>query len=190
MSIAVTINTQVRRALLDLQRASWIPVVFRNRILRHLGASIHPTAKVSHSVTIKYPALLTLGPWSHINIGCVLDGEGRISLDGWARLGVGATIITSTHTIGSEHRRRGPTSTDVVGDVSIGWGCWVGAGACILPGVTIAEGCVIGATALVVRGTAPNGVYVNKVSPSGFVYAQRARDLPGGRADADESSAA
>ena len=76
MSIAVTINTQVRRALLDLQRASWIPVVFRNRILRHLGASIHPTAKVSHSVTIKYPALLTLGPWSHINIGCVLDGDG------------------------------------------------------------------------------------------------------------------
>ncbi|WP_249354641.1 DapH/DapD/GlmU-related protein [Rhodococcus sp. USK13] len=52
----------------------------------------------------------------------------------------------------------------------VGDGCWIGAGAIILPGVTVGEGCVVGAGAVVTRDCSPNGLYVG--SP-----ARRVRDL-------------
>jgi acetyltransferase-like isoleucine patch superfamily enzyme len=43
----------------------------------------------------------------------------------------------------------------MVGDITIGPNAFVGARACVLPGITIGEGCVVGAAAVVTRDTAP-----------------------------------
>lgn len=50
-------------------------------------------------------------------------------------------------------------------------GCWIGARAVILPGVTIHESCVIAAGAVVAQDCAPNGLYAG-------VPAKRIKNLP------------
>lgn len=54
--------------------------------------------------------------------------------------------------------------------IKIGGGCWIGARAVILPGVTVGNGCIIGAGAVVAKDCEPDGMYAG-------VPAKRVRDL-------------
>jgi maltose O-acetyltransferase len=38
-------------------------------------------------------------------------------------------------------------------------GCWIGAGATILPGVTVRAGCIVASGAIVTKDCEPNGLY-------------------------------
>lgn len=72
-------------------------------------------------------------------------------------IGFRVTFINSSHQVGSGGHRAGKgfARSIVVED-----GCWIGANAIILPGVTIGKGCVIGAGALVTKDCDPNGLYI------------------------------
>ncbi len=84
------------------------------------------------------------------------------------RVGPRTMILTGAHEIGDRTRRGGDLTPR---PVTVGDGCWLGAGVTVLPGVTVAPGCVVGAGAVVTRDTAPDGVYAG-------VPARRVRDLP------------
>lgn len=126
----------------------------RLAIYRLLGARID-TLGVSPGCFITGPAV-TIGRGTSLNIGCLLDASAPITIGRRTSLGPGVMVLTSTHAIGSPHRRAG---TRQAKPVTIGSGCWIGARSTILPGVTIHDGCVIAAGAVVTQDCEPGGLY-------------------------------
>lgn len=110
---------------------------------------------------------ISIGDLSFLNRECLLDNTGPIRIGARCRIGPRTMLLTSDHELGPTEERAGPLGA---GAVTIGDGCWLGAGVVVLPGVTIGDGCVIAAAALVNRDCAPNGVYAG-------VPARRLRDL-------------
>jgi maltose O-acetyltransferase len=76
-------------------------------------------------------------------------------------------ICTSSHKIGEPSKRAGESDRK---PIVIGKGCWIGARATILPGVTIGDGWVIASGAVVNKSCEPNGIYAG-------VPAKRIKDI-------------
>jgi acetyltransferase-like isoleucine patch superfamily enzyme len=76
-------------------------------------------------------------------------------------------LVTSSHAVGPCERRAGPLKP---APITVGDGCWIGAGAVLLPGVTVHDGCVIASGAVVTGDCAADGLYAG-------VPARRVRDL-------------
>lgn len=105
---------------------------------------------------------------SYLNRQVFIDASARVDIGSHVQFGPRSSIITSTHEIGT-HQGRGGTST--ARPVTVEDGCWIGAGAMILPGVTVRAGCIVAAGAVVTKDTEPDGLYAG-------VPAQRIKDLP------------
>ena len=108
-----------------------------------------------------------IGPDALVNYGCHIENVARVVIGARTSLGMFVRILTSTHELGSSARR---AAAWVRRPVTVGAGCWLGAGSLVLPGVTIGDGCVIAAGAVVREDCAPHGLY-------GGVPARRLRDL-------------
>ena len=110
---------------------------------------------------------VSLGRGTFVNMRCVFDNWAPISIGANCYLGMGVSLVTSTHELGPSGQRAGAVSGKpiVVGD-----GCWIGANAIVLPGVTIGPGCIIGAGAVVSKDCEPDGLYAGNP-------ARRVRDL-------------
>jgi maltose O-acetyltransferase len=57
-------------------------------------------------------------------------------------------LVTSSHELGPGSRRAGALEGKAI---AVGYGCWIGAGAIILPGVTVGPGCIVASGAVVTR---------------------------------------
>jgi maltose O-acetyltransferase len=143
---------------------AWSPEV-RARLLRRAGIDAG-TTKVE-SGCFFFGDNIAFGEWGWVNHRCYLDTRDKITLGDSAILAMEVMLCTSTHEIGDERVRAGEYRT---GPVAIGNGCWLGARALVLPGVTVADGCVVAAGAVVAEDTEPNGVYAG-------VPARRVKDL-------------
>ena len=99
---------------------------------------------------------ITIGRRTFVNFGCVFDNLGPIRVGDDCDLGMEVLIATSTHEVAGAERRAGALSGR---PVEIGDGCWIGARAILLPGVTVCYRCIVGAGAVVTRDCEPNGLY-------------------------------
>lgn len=91
---------------------------------------------------------LTIGPDGFIGSGCTLVAVGRIDIGADALIAGNVTIRDHNHRIASRtipYRLQGLDVTPV----TIGSNVWLGTNAVILKGVTIGDGAVIAATAVV-----------------------------------------
>lgn len=104
----------------------------------------------------------------YLNRQVFIDASAPVTLGSHVQFGPRASVITSTHRLGSGDMRAGTPQTR---PVRIGDGCWIGAGALVLPGVDIADGCIVAAGAVVTQSTHPHGLYAG-------VPARRVKDLP------------
>lgn len=145
--------------------SSLVNVNFRRLALRIYGIQIPNTTRVAQRVRLA-GRNIKFGAHCHVTDGCFIDDA--VTLGDRVNVGPRAMLLTGTHDIGPHECRR---VNDVTKPVQIGDGCWIGAGAIILPGVTVGAGCVVGAGAVVTKDTAPDGLYVG--SP-----ARRVRSLP------------
>lgn len=136
-------------------------------LLRALGVDIGPKATVGSGVTWR-SRRVSVGHHVFINADCFFDGPGAITIGAETVIGMRTLLVTSTHDIAGPERRASAARSD---PVSIGRGCWIGAGVVVLPGVTIGDGCVVAAGAVVTRDCGPDGLYAG-------VPARRVRDLP------------
>lgn len=118
---------------------------------------------------------LEVGYGSRFNVGCFLNLGERITVGRHVGFGHQVMILTETHAVGSPSYRAGTSSTK---PVTIGDGCWIGARATILPGVTIGKGAVVAAGAMVTKDVRPNTL----------VGGVPARELKQLRADGDVGS--
>lgn len=148
-----------------------LPHQRRLSIYRHFGMGIGREAYLSSRCYIAHPSQLDciqLGDRTFLNHFCFLENGAAITIGDDTCLGPGVRLLTTTHQIGASDRRVGHGC--IRKPVTIGKGCWLGAGVTVLPGVTIGDGCVIGAGAIVTRDCAADGLYLG-------VPAQQVRQL-------------
>ncbi|MEK3885905.1 acyltransferase [Bacillus sp. FSL K6-3431] len=112
---------------------------------------------------------------SNIRSGCIFRGKNlmiekgvllnhNVFIDSWEKviikentaIAFDVLICTSSHKIGDKFKRAGESDRK---PIVIGKGCWIGARATILPGVTIGDGCFIAAGAIVTKDCKPNTLY-------------------------------
>lgn len=162
-------SAYLNRIIFNFTSMSIIHPVFRGFLLRALGCSLGPGARIMSSVFIGGRDIF-LGKMVVLNVGCFLDSSCTITVGDFVRMGPYVRILTGTHSYANSVIRRGPGSKNISLPVVIERGCWIGMGAMIMPGVTVREGCVIAAGAVVNSSTQPNGLYAG-------VPAVRIKDL-------------
>ncbi|MDJ0770839.1 MAG: acyltransferase [Ilumatobacter sp.] len=149
-----------------------IPDLIGNRcrswLLRAAGVSIGHGTIVGGGIRIvgigRVQDRLSIGARGWINAGSYFDASAAIEIGDDVAIGQQVLVLTQTHELGPSRRR-----ADVLrsAPVVIGDGCWIGARAVILPGVTIEPGAVVAAGALV-RSDVPRDTLVAGV-PAGPV---------------------
>lgn len=132
----------------------------RVRVLRGMGfRGIDPSVVMWDLPTITGQgdifSRLHIGPICRFNAGCFLNLGDNITIGQYTGFGQQVMILTETHAIGGPEYRSGQLTPK---PVVIGKGCWIGARATILPGVTIGDGVVVAAGAVVSKDAPPNTV--------------------------------
>jgi acetyltransferase-like isoleucine patch superfamily enzyme len=126
----------------------------RARTLRKYGAKIGNDTYISRQAKIDTPSSIRIGD------DCVISRD--VSIDGWELttignrviIGVGATLLTGSHDIHS------PIFDGKLLPITIEDYVWVAVNAMILGGVTLGYGCVVGAGAVVRESVPPLAVVI------------------------------
>lgn len=139
----------------------------RKGIYRRSGLAISPEAHDIGAGCYFHSSEIAIGARTFINDFCYFENIAPVSIGDDVAIGMQTAIVTSTHELGVAGRRSGNWG---VQPVTIEDGCWIGARALILPGVTIGRGSVIAAGAVVTCDCEPDRLY-------GGVPAQIVRDL-------------
>ena len=97
---------------------------------------------------------ISIGNGTFLNQQCIIRPNTYVGNN--VDLGPRVMLISDTHEKGTSSRRAGKS---IFLPIKIEEGCWIGANATILGGVTIGEGCIIGAGSLVNKDCEPNSLY-------------------------------
>jgi maltose O-acetyltransferase len=129
----------------------------RSLILRLIGFRIDRSTILADLPTITGDGniykKLVIGSRCWINIGCLFNLDGEITIGNHVSIGHDVLLLTVTHEIGSARNR---AWEPIVKPVSIGNGVWIGSRSTILPGVTIGSGAVVAAGSVVHDDVEPN----------------------------------
>ncbi len=91
------------------------------------------------------PNLLTIGEYSHINRGCLIDARGGITIGNCVSISHNVSVVTGGHNAQS------PNFVGVFKPIVVNDYAWLGVGCTILQGVTIGRGAVVAAGAVVTK---------------------------------------
>ena len=120
-------------------RKWWCPARLRVALLRAFGATVGQRVLVRHDVRVLWPWKLSIGDNAWIGEGAWLLNLEPIDVGSDVCVSQDALLCTGSH----DHRtddfryRNAPIRLD--------HGCWVGARAVVLPGVTVGPGAVVAA---------------------------------------------
>lgn len=153
-----------------------IPRGARWRLLRAYGMKVEPST-ISPGVWFGGPRV-TIGRGTFVSYGCLFDAAARIEIGRNCDVAMRVAFVTGSHEMGTHSRRAGKSTAR---PIFIGDGCWIGARAMILPGVSVGAGTVIAAGSVVAADCEPNGLY-------GGVPARKIRSLGDDRALQTEPS--
>ncbi|GAB3072997.1 hypothetical protein GCM10027053_42830 [Intrasporangium mesophilum] len=159
------LKTAALEALSRVPMSAAVPDRHRWRMLRWLGWQ--GVAESWISAGCRFTGKDLHLAYCFLNREVFIEAEAPVRIGRNTLIGPRVTIITATHEIGGPDFRA-DRLTHL--PVTIGDGCWIGAGATILAGVSVGEGCVVGAGAVVTRDADPHGLYAG-------VPARRVRDL-------------
>lgn len=124
----------------------------RRSFMKKLKMQIGLKTFVMKSVYIMTPQKLTLGDYTHINRGCVLDARGGLKIGSNVSVSHNVSIMTGSHDHSSKHFR-GRFLPVVIEDFA-----WIGVNATILQNVRIGKGAVVCAGAVVTKDVAPYSI--------------------------------
>ena len=140
----------------------------RYAMLKELFGSVGTNVSVGDDFICGFGNNIHIGNNVSINIRCTLIDCNKITIGNNVLIAPGVQINTSTHPVELDDRLNSewfPGSTayfchTYALPITIGDGCWIGAGVIILPGVTIGSGSVIGAGSVVTKDIPANCVAV------------------------------
>jgi maltose O-acetyltransferase len=101
---------------------------------------------------------IIIGDYNYFNRDVMIDACGSVIIGDHNMFGPGVYITDSNHTL-LPGRWVGHCPMET-GEVVIGDGCWIGAGAKILKGVRLGNRCVVGAGAVVTKSFSEDSVLV------------------------------
>ena len=123
-----------------------IPCKFVRRLfLKCYGVRMCSSSYIDMKQHVLEPRRLSIGKFSHINQGCLLDCRGGITIGNSVSVSYRVSIISAQHETQSSQFKY--CSAPVVLDDYV----WIGANATILSGVHIGEGAVVAAGAVVTK---------------------------------------
>jgi acetyltransferase-like isoleucine patch superfamily enzyme len=105
---------------------------------------------VETPIRIDYGSNTKLGKNVFINFNCTILDTCAVTIGDRTLLASGVSIYSATHPLDPE-LRNGTAGPEYGGEIHIGKDCWIGGGACILPGVTIGDGSTVGAGSVVTK---------------------------------------
>jgi maltose O-acetyltransferase len=126
----------------------------RDRLLRELLGEVGKGVVVNPPFRCDYGSRIAIGAGTFVNYDCVMLDVASISIGAACQLATCVQLLTPTHPIDPEPRRRGWEAAE---PITIGDNVWLGGGAIVCPGVTIGHDTVVGAGAVVTRNL-PAGV--------------------------------
>ncbi len=94
---------------------------------------------------------IEVGPDTHLDVGCVLYGQGGLTIGGNCAIAAGVIIYSQTNHDALEDGTPVTQQPVRYAPVVIRDGCWLGAGVRVIPGVTLGPGARVGAGAVVTR---------------------------------------
>lgn len=151
----MSLRTTYRNVVVNSLSASLLmPRHARWLVLRAFGVKIERASVAAgcffggHEVSV--------GAGTYVNHAVFFDGSAPIRIGERVHIGMQACILTGSHELGSRTCRAGAL---IAKPVVIEDGCWIGARAVIMPGVTIREGTVIAVGAVVTSDCEPNAIY-------------------------------
>jgi len=128
-------------------RADLLAEIFGSRL--DPSVRIYPPFYSDHGLRTRF------GRNVFVHQGCMFMDLGGLTIGDDVMISAHVTLITSSHPVEPDQRRRAIT----VAPVTIEDGAWIGAAATVLPGVTIGRDAVVGAGAVVSRDV-PAGAVV------------------------------
>ena len=132
---------------------SHIPVWrIRKLSFKILGIKIGNETYINRNNFFITPKLITVGSYSHINRGCLLDARGKITIGNNVSISHKVKLVTGSHDIDSTDFH-GVYLPIVIEDYA-----WLGIGCTILQNVTIGKGAVVCAGAVVTKNVEPYSV--------------------------------
>jgi maltose O-acetyltransferase len=126
----------------------------QDRLLRELLGEVGEGVFVRPTFRCDYGRYISIGAGTFVNFDCVMLDVAPISIGAACQIATAVQLLTPTHPIDPEPRRRGWEAAE---PITIGDNVWLGGGAIVCPGVTIGENTVVGAGAVVTRDL-PAGV--------------------------------
>lgn len=124
----------------------WLP---RSLYLKMIGLKIGKKSFIMRRSYIVSPRHISIGDYSHINRGCLLDGRGGITIGDNVSVSHNVSIVTGGH----EHRSK--TFEGRYLPIKIEDYVWLGVNSTILQNVTVGEGAVVCARAVVTKDVEP-----------------------------------
>jgi maltose O-acetyltransferase len=131
----------------------------RDRLLRCLLGGVGDGVVVRPTFRCDYGTRITIGGATFVNFDCVMLDVAPITIGRACQIASRVQLVTATHPIAPEPRRRGWEYGE---PITLGDNVWLGAGVIVCPGVTIGEDTVVGAGAVVTRDL-PAGVVASGV---------------------------
>ena len=128
--------------------------VDRDVLLRDLLGTVGDGVVIKPTFRCDYGTAITIGAGTFVNYDCVMLDVASITIGAACRIASRVQLLTATHPIDPEPRRRG---WEYARPITLGDNVWLGGGVIVCPGVTIGDDSVVGAGAVVTRDL-PAGV--------------------------------
>ena len=122
-------------------------------ILRMFGANVGANLCIKPNVSIKYPWKLNIGNFVSIGEGVWIDNITDVSIGSNSCISQGAYICTGNHDYKSS------LFDLILGEVSIGENCWIGARGLILPNTVFENGAILAAGSVASGILCSNAIY-------------------------------
>lgn len=149
-----------RRALRLMERFNQSSVdepELRQQLLAELLGGFGEGSELRPPFFCDYGRHITVGARTFINFGLTALDVARITIGDDVQVGPNVQLLTPTHPVESDLRRKKWESAE---PIVIHDNVWLGGGAIVLPGVTVGANSVVGAGAVVTRSLPPNVVAV------------------------------
>lgn len=136
----------------------------RSRILHELLGHLGENSFIQGPITFHYGCHTEIGDCTFINFNITVQDDARVTIGNHCDFGPNVTIVTPIHPMLADERIAYPDENGTprrlcrAKPVTVGDGCWIGANAIILPGVTVGKNSVVGAGSVVTRDVPP-GVF-------------------------------
>ena len=141
------VNTLVLQNPLNF--SSSLKVIF----LKLFGAKIGKKVVIKPAVNVKYPWRLSIGDFSWVGENVWIDNLDDIVIGKNCCISQGALLLCGNHNY------KKPTFDLIIGKISLGDGCWIGAKAVVCPGVNCGEHAVLSVNSVATSNLEAFGIY-------------------------------